>query len=47
MAMLTEYIFIGGTVAGLLWLRKSQPEKHRPIKVILIILVIQGGRIFL
>lgn len=31
--MLSEYIFIGGTVAGLLWMRKTQPIRERPIKV--------------
>ncbi|CAF0717306.1 unnamed protein product [Brachionus calyciflorus] len=32
-SMLSEYIFIGSTVAGLLWLRKVQPKAFRPIKV--------------
>lgn len=32
--MLSEYIFIGSTVAGLLWLRKTRPDTTRPIKVI-------------
>ena len=33
LTMLSEYIFIGGTVAGLLYLRKIQPKTERPIKV--------------
>lgn len=33
LAMLAEYIFIGGTVVGLLYLRRSQPKLERPIKV--------------
>lgn len=33
LSMLSEYIFIGGTVGGLLWLRKTQPKAFRPIKV--------------
>lgn len=33
LTMLAEYIFIGATVAGLLWLRKSRPDMHRPLKV--------------
>lgn len=31
--MLSEYIFIGGTVAGQLWMRKSQPKRDRPMRV--------------
>lgn len=34
--MMAEYIFIGGTVAGLLWLRKKNPYIERPIKVMLL-----------
>ena len=37
LAMLAEYIFIGGTVAGLLYLRRSKPDMPRPIKVIHVI----------
>ena len=33
LTMLSEYIFIGGTVGGWLWLRKKMPERERPIKV--------------
>lgn len=33
LTMLSEYIFFGGTVGGLLWLRKRQPDTIRPIKV--------------
>ncbi len=33
LTMLTEYIFIGSTVLGLLWLRHSQPNLERPMKV--------------
>jgi len=33
MTMLSEYIFIGSTIAGLLWLRKVRPDASRPIKV--------------
>jgi len=33
MTMLTEYIFIGGTVFGLLILRRTRPEMERPIRV--------------
>ena len=33
LTMLTEYIFIGGTVFGLLYLRKYRPEINRPIVV--------------
>ena len=33
MTMLSEYIFIGSTISGLLWLRKSHPDASRPIKV--------------
>lgn len=36
LTMLTEYIFIGGTVFGLLYLRKYRPEINRPIVVNLI-----------
>ncbi|RNA43418.1 Y+L amino acid transporter 2 [Brachionus plicatilis] len=32
-SMLSEYIFIGSTVGGLLWLRKTQPKVFRPIRV--------------
>lgn len=34
LTMLSEYIFFGCTVAGLLWLRKKQPNLKRPIKVL-------------
>lgn len=33
LTMLTEYIFIGSTVLGLLWLRHAQPKLERPMKV--------------
>jgi L-type amino acid transporter 5 len=33
MGVLAEYLFISTSVAGLLWLRKKQPNTHRPIKV--------------
>lgn len=33
LTMLTEYIFIGGTVFGLMVLRKTRPEMDRPIEV--------------
>ncbi|CAF1036527.1 unnamed protein product [Brachionus calyciflorus] len=33
LTMLSEYIFIGGTVVGLLWLRRVKPDILRPIKV--------------
>merc|ERR1712127_111852 len=33
MTMLTEYIFIGGTVFGPLILRRTRPEMERPIRV--------------
>lgn len=33
LTMLTEYIFIGGTVVGLIVLRKTRPDMDRPIKV--------------
>jgi hypothetical protein len=33
LAMLAEYIFIGGTVAGLLYLRRIEPNRERPVKV--------------
>merc|ERR1712127_28273 len=33
MTILSEYIFIGGTVIGLLYLRKTRPDFDRPIKV--------------
>lgn len=33
MTMLSEYIFIGATVAGLLWLRRTRPNADRPMKV--------------
>ena len=36
LTMLTEYIFIGSTVLGLLWLRHTQPNLARPMKVNLI-----------
>jgi amino acid transporter len=36
LTMLSEYIFIGGTVAGLLYLRRKDPKRERPIKVIFI-----------
>ena len=32
--VLAEYLFIALSVAGLLWLRKIQPLRERPIKVI-------------
>jgi amino acid transporter len=31
--MLTEYLFIGGSVLGILVLRRSRPDMDRPIKV--------------
>jgi len=33
MSSLAEYLFIALSVAGLLWLRRSQPKRDRPIKV--------------
>ncbi len=33
MGVLAEYLFISTSVAGLLWLRKKQPNVYRPIKV--------------
>ncbi len=33
LTMLTEYIFIGSTVLGLIWLRHSRPDLERPMKV--------------
>ena len=36
LTMVTEYIFIGSTVLGLLWLRHTQPNLTRPMKVNLV-----------
>ena len=33
LATLSEYLFIGGTIGGLLYLRKTHPHMLRPIKV--------------